>query len=427
MRFAITQDHKSRISRFVRLGFPVLAVFVRLGFGFMNLQDAPADPDRYIELATSLSEGRGFVIDGRPTAYRPPLYPLVLAPLTRIFGTGKTFHASVVVIQALLGGATVVLAMRASVRISESLALRDPASSRDDRYGSPACWIAGCVTALDPVLVSQSPLIMTETLAAFLLTGAIHAIVHDRFRCAGFWFGASVLCRPSLLVCFAATMAARMIAKPPESMTRRLIETARFAACCGLVIFPWGLRNQIHFGEPILTTTHGGYTLALANNRIYYDDVVFGPPGAVWKGPRQQAWMDAIGTDTVGLPEPEADRRIKAKALGFISDNPGEFVTACVKRQLRFWALAPAPQVYGNRIRWICTIWTLPIWTLVLTSLCFRVVWSWPTITTIAICAGLAAVHVVYWTDIRMRAPIVPNLAILAGVGGYLSLRLRET
>ena len=40
------------------------------------------DPDNYLPLARALAEGRGFVINGRPTAYRPPLYPIVLAPLT---------------------------------------------------------------------------------------------------------------------------------------------------------------------------------------------------------------------------------------------------------------------------------------------------------------------------------------------------------
>ena len=38
------------------------------------------DPDNYLPLARSLVAGDGFTWKGRPTAYRPPLYPLLLAP-----------------------------------------------------------------------------------------------------------------------------------------------------------------------------------------------------------------------------------------------------------------------------------------------------------------------------------------------------------
>src|SRR5690349_9739603 len=44
------------------------------------------DPDHYLELARSLAEGKGFAWHGRPTAYRPPLYPMVLAPLVALLG-----------------------------------------------------------------------------------------------------------------------------------------------------------------------------------------------------------------------------------------------------------------------------------------------------------------------------------------------------
>ena len=56
---------------------------------------------------------------------------------------------------------------------------------------------------------------------------------------------------------------------------------------------PWALRNARALGEPVWTTTHGGYTLALANNPTYYDEVLDGPPGAVWSGPNQRRWWDA--------------------------------------------------------------------------------------------------------------------------------------
>ena len=37
-----------------------------------------------------------------------------------------------------------------------------------------------------------------------------------------------------------------------------------------VVVSPWVIRNQRVFGKPIVTTTHGGYTLWLGNNVAFY-------------------------------------------------------------------------------------------------------------------------------------------------------------
>jgi len=418
----LSLHHAERLARFA---IPAIAVIVRLAFGLSRLQEIPVDPDHYVELASSLISGQGFVYDGRPTAYRPPLYPIVIAPLVALFGQGRAFHASLVVFQAMLGGATTYFAMQAPARAVSSLSqhAQDDAPSAASPKWFAASIVTGALTALDPVLVSQTSLVMTETLAAFLLTGAGHAIMHARYRQAGLWFGVSALCRPSLLACMLLAVISRAIPTGTDDAKRRFGAASRMTVFCCILLLPWGLRNQIRFGEPVLTTTHGGYTLALANNQIYYEDVVFGPAGAVWSGPRQQAWMDSIGTDTVGLPEPEADRRIKAKAVRFIREHPGDFAIACIHRQLRFWSVAPSAQVFGQRVRALCALWTIPFWLLVLISLRLRSTWTWPVMALLAMSAALAIVHCVYWTDIRMRAPIVPTLAILAGIGAESVLR----
>src|ERR1700722_7090910 len=44
------------------------------------------DPDNYLPLARAVGGGEGFSLNGRPTAYRPPLYPVLLVPSIRVFG-----------------------------------------------------------------------------------------------------------------------------------------------------------------------------------------------------------------------------------------------------------------------------------------------------------------------------------------------------
>src|SRR3954452_13355646 len=74
----------------------------------------PEDPDNYVRLARGLVEGRGFVWDGRPTAYRPPLYPLVLPPLVAVLPDGKPLGWGIALLHAALGGATVLLTASAA-------------------------------------------------------------------------------------------------------------------------------------------------------------------------------------------------------------------------------------------------------------------------------------------------------------------------
>jgi hypothetical protein len=68
-----------------------LAVRVVLLFVAGNRQAGPlsgvGDQVRYLTLADSIFQGRGFTYAGQPTALRPPLYPLLLAGSHVAFGS----------------------------------------------------------------------------------------------------------------------------------------------------------------------------------------------------------------------------------------------------------------------------------------------------------------------------------------------------
>ena len=101
------------------------------------------DPDNYLPLARALAEGRGFVIDGRPTAYRPPLYPIVLVPLTLM--PGEYLSRGVAGLHLLLGGATVALTAWTARRWpGGSRPRRYPRSPRTRARSKAHCqWLAG--------------------------------------------------------------------------------------------------------------------------------------------------------------------------------------------------------------------------------------------------------------------------------------------
>ena len=147
--------------------------------------------------------------------------------------------------------------------------------------------------ALDPVLVAQARAVMTETLAAFLVAATLAALTvpgrRRARRSGGLGFGLAALCRPSLLPAAGAGGRGGPAAGP-GGWRDALRTAAVLVAAAVATLAPWAWRNARIFGEPVWTTTHGGYTLALANNPTYYAEVLDGPPGAVWSGPNQRRW-----------------------------------------------------------------------------------------------------------------------------------------
>lgn len=381
----------------------VLAVLVRLAIAWPGLNRPPDDPDNYLPLARSIAAGQGFCRpDGVPTAYRPPLYPILLAPITRL--PEASWPAMIALVHASIGGATVLVVA---------------STARRWGLGRWRVLAASLIVAVDPVLVAQSRSVMTETLAAFLTAGSLWALAKpdgpDRRGplFAGFLFGLSGLCRPSLLASSGLVLAAYAILGPGTRKVR-LARSLVVLAALVATLSPWAIRNAVRLGEPVWTTTHGGYTLALANNPTYYADVLDGPPGAVWSGPSQRAWFVEITEKTAGMSEPAADRALARDGWWMLRDRPRDFVRASIARLGRFWGIAPTASVHGRIVSRLTAVWTVPFWLACLAGLATPTARRWPAIGAVAVILGLTSVHAVFWTDMRMRSPIVPALALVA-------------
>jgi 4-amino-4-deoxy-L-arabinose transferase-like glycosyltransferase len=357
------------------------------------------DPDNYIPLARSLASGAGFLFKGRPTAYRPPLYPLMLAPF--LGSEGSPSVLGIAMLHLALGAGTVWLTA---------------AAAKGWGYAPSQAAIAALVTACDPVLVWQSRSVMTETPAAFLTALSLAALGRGGWSgpvLGGAAFGLAALCRPSLLAGAVLSIAAALVAKP-GALADRLYRVLLMSLAIVLVLAPWTIRNALVLGEPVWTTTHGGYTLALANNPVYYDQVLNGPPGRVWSGADQRAWFDSVNRATRDMTGPEADRYLRSQVWKLARERPLDFFRAMLARLGHFWSVAPSPAVYPGIARWATLGWTIPIWVMAACGLAQAALWRWPRIAAPAVAIGLSLVHVFFWTDIRMRAPIVPAIALVA-------------
>jgi hypothetical protein len=442
-----------------------------------------------------------------PTAYRPPLYPLLLAGCLRIDG-----RTAIGLLHVLLGVGTVALTLLLG---------------RAWGLGRNAAAAAALLVACDPILLAWSMQVMTETPAALLAAAGLLALTWagctrakgdrsmfsagvgqpktsvgrkmdqspaiGRAFFAGFILGLGTLCRPVLLSATILAGAALAIMAFRRAMSHSGSEgdgsmfsvkmdrspggshcsceaaaraggvLAMFALGAIIVLGPWAVRNQIQFGRPIVTTTHGGYTLYLANNPDFYRWLRTGEWGSVWWSKEfDAAWEQRRPRD-----ELQADRMAYQEALQTIRREPASFAEACLVRLGRFWSPLPhqiTPQETSLR-RW--SRYGVALWYAVEFALavvfCGAAVsaakdrrdacaanriftgteapvgkiesikntscrqpspspWFWGLLFVVC----LTAAHTVYWTDMRMRAPVMPVVALAAAAGGAKLLNIRK-
>jgi hypothetical protein len=200
-----------------------------------------------------------------------------------------------------------------------------------------------------------------------------------------------------------------------------------------LVVAPWVLRNRAQLGQAILTTTHGGYTLLLAHNARYAQEAVSDPMGSLWDETDFQDWSRAIeqaalrelAAQGVVPPSPayEAarDAWMNERAWQFMREQPALLPVTALSLWSRFWSVAPSssPKI---AIPWAFS-WGMTLFYIATYAGMARGAWrvvgdrSWEAWPAAALIVAFALVHAVYWADMRMRAPLVPAIALLAARG----------
>src|SRR4051794_28598888 len=147
----MTTTEKANRASFVPILAAMLLAIATRGTSMLVGSGSFDDPDNYLPLARSLAAGEGLALGGRLTAYRPPLYPIVLTPLLMTLADRATLGIGL--LHLALGAATAGLT--AYVALAWKMGIR-------------RAFFGALIVAVDPVLVWQSRFVMTETLTAFL-------------------------------------------------------------------------------------------------------------------------------------------------------------------------------------------------------------------------------------------------------------------
>ncbi len=413
----------------------LLGLLVRGSMLWKYRDSLTRDDDNYGEIASNLRQHFVFGLGQNPivpTAFRPPLYPLLLAA-TMIQQTITPLQ--VAQLHLLLALATMVLVYQLA---------------RQYQLGR-AAPLAVLLVAFDPVLMYQSTRIMTETLATLMAVATLYGfslLQHRRHWSTalgcGCLIGLSILCRPTFLVWLMLILLA--VALLESRWQQRLQLGAALLLGAILTITPWTVRNLVQFQQPIALTTHGGYTLLLGNNPVFYEHLRNQRPGTVWQSaevnrfkqglqkmaPFDEPHKDYWSTDVTHsndqsvstATEYETDRFAYRVAGHQIMQQPGMFMWASLVRVGRLWSPLPHQvnpnESSGSRwLRYLAAGWYGVLYLLALTGLfrlrltVLREPWVWGLLLVVT----LTTVHSLFWSNIRMRAPLIPWLSLLATAG----------
>ena len=113
------------------------------------------------------------------------------------------------------------------------------------------------------------------------------------------------------------------------------------------------------------------------------------------------------------------DRLAYETAKMTIHHYPNSFVRACLYRVMRLWSPLPlrhdgppTAAIIAVTAFYSLVLLSVLIGLAMLRRQVFQPIWA----ASFCLVLALVAVHAVYWTDMRMRSPAVPVLAILAVV-----------
>jgi 4-amino-4-deoxy-L-arabinose transferase-like glycosyltransferase len=407
----------------------LVALALRVAYALLDAEDPgiTGDADWYHEMANLLADGRGYdnpfepsgaVLvptggDAPPTAFHPPLFPVLLA------------IPSLVGLDSYVAHELTACLMAAGTAVVAALAGRELAGPR-------AGLLAGLLVAVSPTLIGADAVLMSESLyglliATALLAAAVAVREPSRVNLAalGLVIALAALTRGEgvfLLLVLALPVALAAGGSPREKLGR----WALVVLACALTIAPWTARNWVVFDRPVLVTTTDGSVLAGANTEVTY----FGDSIGFWT---------PAGLET-GEPAPENEAvlaaELREQAVEYAKDHPDRLPAVAAARVLRTYGVWHPDQLvtvaafFHGQQRWFAWIafgWALLM--LVAGAAAYVVARRsvgrlWILLTPALL---VAITSVIGFGDARFRVALDVSLCVLVAVGAERVLARRRS
>jgi hypothetical protein len=395
-----------------RLALPALcaALALRLAlalFAIEGYEPTAGDPKDYVLLAENVRAGRGFALpwfwsspEGpqplRPTALRPPLYPLFLAAVFDVAGHDLR---AVAVAQAVIDTLSCALLGWTAAAL----------------WGGSAGLVALWWAALDPALWVHVARIWSECLFIALGVAILFALsvpgaawfAERRAWFCGALLGLLCLTRPNGFFFLPVVLSAPRLS---DQRRRRIGAWLRVAIAASLVIAPWAARNYRCFGRFIPLSTMDGVVM-----RGAYNDEVLADSRLRGGWSVTTVFAEALGaTDELSLRD-----RYLATARVWIRAHWRDLPRLAVDRFTAFWGATwyPSEIHFLDRAPWLESV-AGPVY---FATLAFALLAVWRNrgrrhelrhLLAVPVSFSLSAM--LTWGDWRIRAPVEPVLVLWA-------------
>ena len=428
-----------------RLGLAALIAILLLGLGLrldyaIDGRPPVYDAKAYARIAAHLEAGDGFTAGRRatqPSSNYSPGLPLLVAGIYLVTGGVEGELARIVL--AVIASLAVLFTYLLGRRLGGVLG---------SGAGVVAGLIAAAAVAIYPALLEYGGMLMSEPLAATLLSGGLLALLWAgdaggawwRWLLAGATFGGLSLVRPeylavsfllALLVLIRGLWRARLPNDPDSGSKGNLIQAVGAAAlvCVGIVVVvaPWTVRNAVALERFVPISTGGGQVLFAGSylpsggdpEKVGVEVVerhpeLFAPKAA--KELRLEQILARLAQSR--YPELETDEalaKMGRERLGdAISEEPLEYAGFLAAKIARVWSHGPRKIMRDE-------LWEALHWTLVgLGLIGLAVLLSkrrWEAVLIAAVFLAITAVCAVLVASPRRVLVMMPLIAACAGFG----------
>ena len=269
--------------------------------------------------ANLIADGRGFLDPFQllehqavPSAGHPPLYPLVLAGVSKIGITSTLGHRALGV---PLGMATIVLIALIARRVA----------------GPAAGVAAAIIAAVYPIFIGADAALMSETLYGPLVAGALLAALYLRDRpraTAAALLGALIAL--AALTRSEALLFVPLLAVPLAwhgDRAGRVVRVGAVVAAGAAVLAPWTARNATTFDRFVPISTNDATVVAGANCDLTYHGIDLG------------GWNIACISRRTERDESVQAAKWRREATDYAKDHVTRLPVVAAIRFLRVWDL----------------------------------------------------------------------------------------
>jgi hypothetical protein len=425
-----------------RLGLAALVAVLLLGLGLRVAEAWDGRPPvydaaAYAAIAANLEAGEGFTVGAeatQPSSNYSPGLPLFVAGLYELTGGEHERFARLVL--AVIGSLSVLFAYligRRLVRIQRTLKKGPHGGLNSANAEFGGALVGAFVVAVYPALLEYQGMLMSEPLAATLLSGGVLAALWAweggwaRWLLAGALFGALAMVRPEYLgVAFLIALVV-FAREAKDDWRRSLLRAGIFLGALVLVIAPWAIRNATALDRFVPISTGGGQVLFAGTYLPSDGDPEKVGAGVVAENPdlfqpedAQRLRLEQILARLAADRHPGMETDLALSKMGEeqlwdkLSEEPTEYAGFVATKVWRVWSQGPRDVMQEP-------VWKVMHWTLVALALLGLGVLAWlrrwEALLIGTIFLAITAISALLVASPRRVLVLVPLLAALASLG----------